>query len=255
MRLIIVLEGSSEGRRLVKYLVQAGKRVGLVSYSSLEKGPDLEGTCFIKDAMSITGTPAEWLLKWRAEVVVDARHPFTPRAPGTKGDEWERACAHTGVVYYRVGRRETPLAGNDLVHIVFSMEEAAEIAARLGTNIFLTTGSHGWEPFLKLRDELGLRLVVRVLPEHKVVKKCQDMGFKPRDIVAMQGPFSKQVNKALFKMYRASVIVTRDGGRAGGTNSKLAAAAALGLPVVLVRNKNSGRILDWREVLRLLTKI
>jgi precorrin-6A/cobalt-precorrin-6A reductase len=81
----------------------------------------------------------------------------------------------------------------------------------------------------------GRRVVVRVLPDHQVIEKVRSMGVAPKDIVAMQGPFSKEMNRITFKMYNASVIVTKDSGRAGGTDTKIAAALQLKIPVVLIK--------------------
>ncbi|MCL6477030.1 MAG: precorrin-6A/cobalt-precorrin-6A reductase, partial [Peptococcaceae bacterium] len=54
--------------------------------------------------------------------------------------------------------------------------------------------------------------------------------------VAMQGPFSVKLNKAIFQAYRAGVVVTRDGGKAGGTYNKVKAALELKVPLVLIRS-------------------
>ena len=37
----------------------------------------------------------------------------------------------------------------------------------------------------------------------------------------MQGPFSKEINKALFKFYGADILLTRDSGLDGGTDTKI----------------------------------
>ena len=50
----------------------------------------------------------------------------------------------------------------------------------------------------------------------------------------MQGPFSLELNRELYKKYMAEVIVTKDSGRVGGTDTKAAAAMELGLPLVLI---------------------
>jgi len=40
----------------------------------------------------------------------------------------------------------------------------------------------------------------------------------------------------LFKMYKASVIVTKDSGKAGGTATKIDAALSLKIPIVIVKS-------------------
>jgi precorrin-6A/cobalt-precorrin-6A reductase len=60
------------------------------------------------------------------------------------------------------------------------------------------------------------------------------MGFKPRDIVALQGPFSHELNVALFTAYAAEVVVTKNSGAIGGSDTKFTAAVALSLPLVII---------------------
>jgi len=73
-----------------------------------------------------------------------------------------------------------------------------------------------------------------VLPEPEVITVCRRLGFAPADIVAMQGPFSHQLNVALFREYGADVIVTKNSGLVGGTASKMSAAQELGLALVVI---------------------
>jgi len=250
--LILVLSGTGDGRRLVRHLVSRGQKVGVIPLSCYGKELALEDGAIVMEG-EISGNNGKWLLENGIDVVVDARHPFTTGNCSCSGDSYAAICKNAGIPFYRIGREETAVGQSELIHPVFSMEQAAERAARLGKRIFLTTGSNGLEPFIRVREQLGVRLVVRVLPEHRVIKKCQDMGIRPKDIVAMQGPFSKQINKALFKMYRASVVVTKDSGKAGGVDTKMAAALALKIPVVLIKREVTGPVLTWQEVLQLVT--
>ena len=56
----------------------------------------------------------------------------------------------------------------------------------------------------------------------------------PKEIVALQGPFSEELNIALYRQYGADVVVTKNSGEIGGTDTKLTAARKLGLPVVMI---------------------
>lgn len=233
--MILVLSGTGDGRLITCELTRLGYRVGVIASSSYgEELATEDGAVLVE-----RGLPADrgvWLQRIKAQAVVDSRHPFAR----DNGTELARECEKLGILYLAVGREETSVQPGELVFPAFSMQEAAVKATSLGKTIFLTTGSHGLEHFTELQENHGIRLVVRVLPEHRVIKKCQDMNIKPKDIVAMQGPFSKQINRALFKMYRASVVVTKDSGQAGGTDTKIEAALSLKIPVVLVKRINTG---------------
>ena len=174
----------------------------------------------------------ESLLKNRSvRLLIDATHPF----PGGLSAFAKELCRTSGIPYIRFIREEVNLPESPLLFPVHSWEEAAKKAAELGNTIFLTTGSYNLELFLKHPAMTGKRIVVRVLPDHRVIEAVQSFGINPRDIVAMQGPFSKGMNRITFKMYNASVIVTKDSGRVGGTDSKISAALGLKIPVVVIK--------------------
>jgi precorrin-6A/cobalt-precorrin-6A reductase len=61
------------------------------------------------------------------------------------------------------------------------------------------------------------------------------MGFASRDIVAAQGPFSAEFNRAMFEEYQVRMVVTKDSGETGGVGAKLEAAMCLGIKLVLVQ--------------------
>ena len=64
--------------------------------------------------------------------------------------------------------------------------------------------------------------------------QCETLGLSPKQIVAMQGPFSTELNVELFKHASAEVIVTKNSGQIGGADTKLEAAQILNLPVVMI---------------------
>ena len=60
-------------------------------------------------------------------------------------------------------------------------------------------------------------------------------GIPHRNIIAMQGPFSCQLNKALIEQFHIRYLVTKDGGAAGGFAEKVQAAAETGAQLVVLR--------------------
>ncbi len=164
-------------------------------------------------------------------MVIDTTHPY-PEGISTLAKE---LCRKNHIKYVRFVREEVDLPESPLLFPVYSWDEAAEKAAELGNTIFLTTGSYNLESFLKHPGMTGKRIIVRVLPDHQVIEKVQSLGIAPKNIVAMQGPFSKEINKATFKMYNSSVIVTKDSGNAGGTDNKISVALNLKIPVVVIK--------------------
>jgi precorrin-3B C17-methyltransferase len=72
-------------------------------------------------------------------------------------------------------------------------------------------------------------------PEPGLIRRAIDLGI-PRDrILAMQGPFSEEFNLALWRDQRIDCVVTKDSGEAGGFSAKSRAAAALKIPLLVIR--------------------
>ncbi|WP_258360576.1 precorrin-6A reductase [Moorella sulfitireducens] len=230
--MILVVGSTGEGRQLIRNLRQEGYEVATWTDSAYGKQlARQDGATLILTAPLTEGNLASLEGGRQLEAVIDATLPY----PSQLSRILEAWCRQKSLLYLRFLRPETKLPHDRLISQVATWEEAARAAARLGETIFLTTGTNNLEVFINNPLLKGKRIVVRVLPEHRVIKKCQDLGLTPRDIIAMQGPFSKEMNKIMFKTYKAGVIVTRDAGPAGGTEAKIAAALALRIPVVLIK--------------------
>ena len=64
---------------------------------------------------------------------------------------------------------------------------------------------------------------------------CEAANVPHRNIIAMQGPFSCQLNKALIEQFHIRYLVTKDGSAAGGFAEKVQAAAETGVQLVVLR--------------------
>ena len=60
-------------------------------------------------------------------------------------------------------------------------------------------------------------------------------GIPHRNIIAMQGPFSTELNIALIRQYAVRYIVSKDGGGPGGFPEKLQAAKETGAQLLVLR--------------------
>ena len=191
-------------------------------------------------------------------LIIDASHPssnmrFAPLR------NW---CEQRGIPYLGLERPETKIPESPLIHPVFNWDDALfRLEQRVNAlfqdkkravTIFVTTGSQQLESIVNSTFACNARLVVRILPEGRLVQKCQDMGVQPRDIVAMQGPFSKEINRVLFKFYGADILLTKDSGLAGGTDTKVSAAIELGLEIVIIKKAKTSTPLTMNSINELL---
>ena len=174
-----------------------------------------------------------------AAVCIDATHPYATEA--TKNIRL--ACATAHVPYRRLKREEST------VRDAFVAENAKEAAAFLENtpgNILLTTGAKEIPAFAYLGPE---RLYVRILPSQEGIAMCEAAGIPHRNIIAMQGPFSLEMNEAVIRQYGIGCVVTKDGGDAGGFREKAQAAKNTGaILVVIKRPEETGY--DMEEIVR-----
>ncbi len=161
------------------------------------------------------------------DIVLDATHPYAEKAT----ENIASACEKTGTRYLRVLRESSRLPEDCL--FAADAREAARVLAESEGSVLLTTGSKELGAFSGLKD-FKERVWARVLPSEASLAACAEAGLPPAHVIAMQGPFSEEMNEALLRMCGASVLVTKDGGRAGGFEEKIAAARKTGARVLVI---------------------
>ncbi|MGO5028135.1 precorrin-6A reductase [Candidatus Agathobaculum pullicola] len=159
-------------------------------------------------------------------LLVDATHPYAALV----SDNLRAACAQTGAQYERLLRPALDSEG------VMTVPDTAAAVRWLNAHpgrVLLTTGSKELEAFTAV-EGWRERLVARVLPSVSVLEQCASLGFAGAQIVAMQGPFSQEMNVALLRQTRADILVTKDTGKAGGFAEKLSAVRETGATVLVI---------------------
>jgi len=228
---ILVLAGTSDGRLIVQALAEKGKKV-LACAATPYGAALLEGCGAIEvTGRRLNGTEIGQLIdEKKVDLLVDATHPYAQEISSLAVE----VCREKGIRYIRYQRPSSKVRESPLIHYAGSYESAAQKAAALGRVIFLATGSKTLGIFVAEAQSRGCRVIARLLPTSKELEKCFQFGLTPADVVAMQGPFSQELNVALLRHYKADVLVTKDGGAPGGMEEKLNAALETGIPVVIV---------------------
>lgn len=166
------------------------------------------------------------------DFLVDLSHPFAVEVSRNA----KAAAAACGVPYLRYERQradEADLpAGLDCRHFA-DFAAAAAACGQMAGNILLTIGSKNLAFFRELPD-FRQRFYVRVLAESRILQELEAMQIDPGHIFAMKGVASAELNIALCRQCRAAALVSKDSGPAGGLLEKMQAAAALGIPLLLV---------------------
>lgn len=248
--MILVIAGTQDGRQLAETLAAAGVQLmvsvassygGQLAASSLyqvrEGRLDAEGFRKLFAGQKVCG-------------VIDASHPYAANVSATLIS----VCGECAIPYLRYERQVEPMPAYEKLRVVHSAQDAAVLAAALGKVIFLTTGSRTMACYKAAADQAAARLIVRILPEPAVLQEALALGLLPRDIVAMQGPFTVETNEALIRQFGADVLVTKNSGKIGGTGAKFQAAISQNIWLVVIDkpaleygtiSSNAEDVLNW----------
>ena len=221
---ILLFGGTSDGRRLSKELADRGAKVTVcvaTAYGGEEQG-EHDGIRVLTGRKSADEMAA---LLPEYSLCIDATLPYAVEA----SENIRAACARTGVPYRRLLREACETEG---AVVVSGAAEAAAYLSHTEGKILLAIGSKELSAFRELDPE---RLCPRVLPAHESLSACEALGVPHRNIVAMQGPFSRELNAALIRQLGARYVVTKDGGAAGGFPEKAAAARETGAVLIVLR--------------------
>lgn len=228
MSRILIFAGTTEGRRLAEIL-EANKcpcdacvatEYGSQLLKSTEYVTVHEGRLDKEGMQKLYRDIA-------CDIVVDATHPYAEIVTATIRESLEGL----NIRYIRLKRPSSSL-GNDCDNRYKSASDCVESLLNTEGRILLTTGSKDLKAFAD--TDLKERLMVRVLPGMDSLKLCYEAGLEGKQIIAMQGPFSKEMNQATLKQYKIEHLVTKESGHQGGFDEKLAAAAELGVRIHVI---------------------
>lgn len=275
---IWIFGGTTEGRLLAEYCsrekieawVSVASEYGeeLLQEELMESGnagnPDLNhNTCLAKKSLKNVQASSEIkVLRGRMDryqmeefirnqgihLVIDATHPHARLV----SEEIQEACGRTGVRLERCLRAEGEQnKARDWVE-VDSIQEAVSFLSSVSGVIFATTGSKELEALCQIPD-YQKRVYARVLPTSNVLKKCEKLGITGSHLIAMQGPFSTEMNTLFLRQTKAEWLLTKDSGRAGGFQEKVEAARENGTRVVVIRRPEEDGI-SLEEAMEVLKK-
>ena len=225
---ICVFGGTTEGRELAEFLnTQPCETVVCVA---TEYGQTLLPA---SDHLSVSARrlPVDeivaMLRREPFDLVIDATHPYAVSITNSIAN----ACRETGTECWRLLRGASSVS-QDAV-FVRDANEAAELLSRTEGNILLTTGSKELSAYVSVTG-FAERVWARVLPMPASLDACAKAGLAPSHILAMQGPFSQELNTAMLQSIHAKWLVTKDGGDAGGFAAKDAAAKDAGARLLVI---------------------
>ncbi|RGZ00588.1 precorrin-6A reductase [Clostridium sp. AM58-1XD] len=226
---IMIFGGTSEGRRLAESCIDNG--IAAVYSAVSEYGGSLLPESPLLEVQEKALTEAEmkaWMEEIQPDMVVDATHPYA----ACVSEYIKKNCGLLGIRRLRIVREESASGWDGIVSVRSAEEAAGYLSGRAG-NILVTTGSKELETFTKVPG-YEERLFVRVLPSVEVLKKCSSLSIRGKHVIAMQGPFSREMNAAMMRQLNIRFLVTKEAGAAGGFAEKISAAEELGIQAVVI---------------------
>ena len=242
---VIVFAGTTEGYEISRFLGE--NQIPVLACVATEYGSKSlkeSSTLHVQAGRLDENEMKELFSREKPELVLDATHPYA--AEVTRNIR--KACEEAEVSYTRILRTGS---GQQNAVYVKDTQEAAEYLKGTTGNVFLTTGSKELAAFTSVPDYKE-RLFARVLSLPSVIESCQALGFEGRNLIAMQGPFSMELNQAMLAQYQCKYLVTKDSGKAGGFLEKIQAAEACGATVVIIGRPLVEEGLSLRECRHML---
>ncbi|MCM1284052.1 MAG: precorrin-6A reductase [Muribaculaceae bacterium] len=231
---ILIFAGTTEGRQLSEYLAAAEIRHTVcvaTGYGEqiLERHPLVKVHQGRMDREQI----GEFLRRGEFAAVVDATHPFAKEITDNiraalENMEQDRIT----VPYFRL-KRDVSAEREKGITYFKTHEACAKALEKTKGNILLTTGSRNLSAYCAA-EEVKRRLYVRVLPGMESLSLCMEQGICGKQIIAMQGPFTTEMNEATIRQYGITCLVTKESGAFGGYQEKIEAAKRTGAEIFVI---------------------
>ena len=252
---ILIFGGTTEGRTVAERLLAEGVPCTVcvaTQYGEevLQPHPLMTVHTGRLDRIGMT----QMMLEGHFSCVIDATHPHAQLV----SQEIRAACEQTGLTCLRLQRedaaaqsvdsRTTDAGSKDqsCIYVNDAEEAGAFLSSRPG-RVLVTTGSKELARFAGALGDSS-RITARVLPARESLDACAEAGLAGKQIFAMQGPFSTEMNCALIRHADASWLLTKQTGAAGGYPEKIEAVRKCGIRAVVIRtpsteNESRGTVL------------
>lgn len=217
---LLILGGTTEASALARELAGAGISATVSLAGRVEKPRPLPLPTRIGGFGGAEGL-AGYLREHDISRVIDATHPFAAAISRNA----VTACAATGTPLLRLTRPAWREQAGDHWHEVTDIAGAVAALSRPAARVMLALGRMHLPEFAQN-------------PQHFYLLRLVDPPAAPlplpqAHVIVDRGPFEVQTDRALLREHGIDLIVSKNSGGTGAY-AKIAAARALGLPVVMI---------------------
>ncbi len=221
---VVLFGGTEEGRLLAEFLAEM-PLTSCVSVATAYGESLLTGNArlTVRQGRMLPEAVLDFLGTHRPRLVLDATHPYAQHISDTLQD----CCARLNLPLLRIIRGTQTVEG---CRCFGDMESMTAYLNTVEGRIFSTMGAKEASALTHVRD-YAQRVTLRRRPCREPLAEVLALGFPAKHIICMQGPFSEELNKAMFAAAGCRILVTKESGAAGGFSEKIAAAQALGMEI------------------------
>jgi precorrin-6A/cobalt-precorrin-6A reductase len=222
MRRILILGGTVEARHLAQRLANRTDLAVTLSLAGRTGSPAAQPVPVRTGGFGGAPGLADYLSAERVDALIDATHPYAAMISANAA----RAAELTKIPLLALRRPAwSPVAGDQWIEVA-DVHGAVQALGQAARRVFLALGRKDLASFASA-------------PQHHYLIRSVDPVDPPLDVphalyITARGPFAEAGESALLVQHRIDVIVAKNSGGAA-THGKIAAARALGLPVIIVR--------------------
>ncbi len=243
--MIFLFDGTSDSRKLAldlknnhyKLMASAVTDEGVFKLDKLGI-PSVKGPLTIDKIEKICGD-------YGVKCIIDATHPYAVNIHSTIF----KISRKMNIFSIRYERKKSSFDSGNVFYVKGYREISSYISSN-DMNILVTTGTKNLE---FLNEIYGKNIYFRVIPKEENIKLLRDSGIPQKNIIAMEGPFSYNMNYYLIKDLEIDVLVTKDSGL--NSEDKIRAAIDLGIKVIIIKRpeyENKNIAYEYNEVMVLL---
>jgi len=219
---ILILGGTTEARQLAQRLAGRTGLAVVLSLAGRTAAPAQQPVPVRIGGFGGAEGLADYLSDQKIDALIDATHPYAAIISANAANAARRA----GVRLLALRRPGwVPVAGDRWIEVA-DVTVAVHALGDTPRRVFLALGRKEIEPFV-------------VAPQHYYLVRSVDPVVPPLAVphavyITGRGPFAETDERTMLEQHRIDVIVAKNSGGAA-TYGKIAAARALGLPVIMLR--------------------
>ena len=180
-------------------------------------------------------------------MVIDATHPYAENVSRNITEACQNADVPMICILRECVEEHNCTYFND-------MDALTDWLEKTSGHVFVTMGASSASVFSKLTD-YQKRVWLRILPSSESLLACLNLGYPSDHLICMQGPFSEELNCAMFKAVNAKILVTKNSGAVGGFSEKVRAAQNLGMDTAVLLKQGESKGIPLNEAIKKLMEL